>query len=60
MEPKRKIKAKEIVNDIREGMSDSQLMEKHSLSSKGLQSVFRKLVDAKAITPREVFNRALQ
>ena len=58
MEPKRKIKAKEIVNDIREGMSDSQLMEKHSVSSKGLQSVFRKLVEAKAITPREVFNRA--
>lgn len=58
MEPKRKIKAKEIVNDIREGMSDSQLMEKYRLSSKGLQSVFRKLVEAKSIAPRELFNRA--
>ena len=58
MEPKRKIKAKEIVNDIRDGMSDSQLMEKHRLSLKGLQSVFRKLVEAKAISPRELFNRA--
>ncbi len=58
MKPKRKIKAKEIVNDIRAGMNDSQLMEKHSLSAKGLQSVFRKLVDARAIKPRELFNRA--
>ena len=57
MEPKRKIKAKEMVNDIREGMSDSQLMDKHKLSSKGLQSIFSKLVDAKAIRPRELFNR---
>ena len=58
MEPKRKIKAKDIVNDIRSGMSDSQLMEKHELSYKGLQSVFKKLVDANAIRPRELFNRA--
>jgi hypothetical protein len=55
---KRKIKAKEIVNDIRSGMTDSQLMEKHGLSSKGLQSIFTKLVEAKAIGPRELFNRA--
>ena len=58
MEPKRKIKAKEIVNDIREGMSDPQLMEKHSLSSKGLQCIFKKLSEAKAISPCELFNRA--
>ena len=55
---KRKIKAKEIVNDIRSGMTDSQLTEKHGLSSKGLQSIFKKLVDVKAIGPRELFNRA--
>ena len=57
MQPKRKIKAKDIVNDIREGMNDAQLMDKHKLSSKGLQSVFKKLIDVKAIKPREVFNR---
>ena len=55
---KRKIKAKEIVNDIRSGMTDSKLMEKHGLSSKGLQSIFTKLVDAKAMAPRELFSRA--
>ena len=54
---KRKIRAKEIVNDIRSGMTDSQLMEKHGLSSKGLQSIFKKLVDAKAIRLRELFKR---
>jgi hypothetical protein len=58
MEPKRKIKAKDLVNDIRAGMSDSKLMEKHRLSSKGLQGVFKKLVDARAIRPKELFNRA--
>ena len=58
MEPKRKIKAKELVNDIRAGIGDSQLMEKHRLSAKGLQGVFKKLVDARAIRPKELFNRA--
>jgi hypothetical protein len=58
MEPKRTIKAKDIVNDIRDGMSDAQLMDKHRLSSKGLQSIFKKLVDARAIRPKELFNRA--
>jgi len=57
METKRKIKAKDIVNNIRSGMSDSQLMNKHGLSSKGLQSIFKKLVDAKAIKVQELFNR---
>jgi hypothetical protein len=57
MEPKRKIKAKDIVNDVRQGMNDAQLMDKHKLSPKGLQSVFKKLIEAKAIKPGEVFNR---
>ncbi len=52
------VKAKEIVNDLRDGMVDSQLMEKYGLSPKGLQSVFKKLVDAKAIRPTELYNRA--
>ena len=58
MEPKRKIKAKELVNDIRAGIGDSQLMEKHRLSAKGLQSVFTILVDARALRPNELFSRA--
>ena len=58
MEGKRKIKAKDISNDIRSGMSDSQLMDKYGLSSKGLQSVFKKLVDAKVIGTQQVFGRS--
>lgn len=57
MQLKRKIKAKDLVNDIREGMNDVQLMDKHKLSSKGLQSVFKKLIEVKAIKPGEAFNR---
>ena len=56
--PKLIIKAKDIVNDIREGVADRELMEKYNLSSKGLQSVFKKLVAAKAVRPTELYDRA--
>jgi hypothetical protein len=55
---KRTIKAKDIVNDIRNGLTDSQLITKYGLSMKGLQGVFTKLVQAKAIMPEELFDRA--
>ncbi len=55
---KRKIKAKDIVNDIRKGLTDCQLMKTYGLSNKGLQGVFTKLVQAKAIMPQDLFNRA--
>ena len=55
---KRVIKAKDVVNDIREGLNDSQLMGKYGLSVKGLQGVFTKLVQAKIILPEELFDRA--
>jgi len=55
---KRVIKAKDVVNDIREGLSDSQLMRKYGLSVKGIQGVFTKLVEAKIILPEELFGRA--
>jgi hypothetical protein len=34
-------------------MTDSQIMEKYHLSSRGLKSLFRKLLDSQAITPFE-------
>jgi len=55
---KRIIKAKDIVNDIRRRLTDSQLMRKYGVSAKGLQGVFTKLVQAKAIMPEELFDRA--
>ena len=55
---KRTINAKDIVNDIHKGLTDLQLMSKYGLSLKGLQSVFTKLVQAKAILPQDLFDRA--
>lgn len=57
MSPKREIKAKDFVNDIRSGISDSEIRSKYNLSAKGLQSAFRKLLDAKAIRTSELFDR---
>ncbi len=55
MRSKRIIEAKDIVRDIRSGMSDTQLMTKYDLSSKGLQSAFQKLVDNRIMTVQEVY-----
>ncbi len=41
---KRTIKAKDVVHDIRAHMTDAQIMEKHHLSARGLQSVLKKLI----------------
>jgi uncharacterized protein (DUF433 family) len=58
MLPKPKIKARDAVNDIRAGMTDAELMEKYDLSGKGLQSLFLKLFDIKAITQAELDQRS--
>jgi hypothetical protein len=54
---KRKIRAKEFVRDLRNGMGDRQFMEKYALSGDQLQSVFRKLVDSGAIDEMEIYMR---
>ncbi len=50
---KRTINAKEILVDIKAGMDNAALMEKYQLSEKGLQSLFKKLVDAGVLKQRE-------
>jgi len=55
--PKRKIKAKSFVRDLREGMGDRQLMEKYVLSSNQLQRVFRKLIDGGVLDEMELYMR---
>ncbi len=47
--PKPKISAKELIADIQAGLDDQALMKKYGLSAQGLQSVFKKLVEAKAL-----------
>ena len=46
---KKTLSAKEILRDIKDGMTDVELMEKYHLGPKTLQSLFEKLVDAGAI-----------
>ncbi len=54
---KRKINAKQAVRDIRLGLSDSEMMEKYELSSRGLQSLFEKLIEEGLVDPRDVDER---
>lgn len=51
---KRKLSAKEILKDIRSGMDSSGLKHKYGLSDKSLQSVYRQLLAAGALTEHEV------
>jgi uncharacterized protein (DUF433 family) len=57
MTQKIRIKARDAVRNIRSGMTDSELMEKYGLSAKGLQSLFVKLLESKAITRGEMNQR---
>ena len=54
MESKRTIKAKDMVHDIRAGLTNLELMQKYRLSPKGLQSIFTKLIEAKAVKVGEL------
>ncbi|GEM_PF-787231 len=53
-----RITAKEILNDIRSGMTDSELMEKFDRTAKGLKRLFRKLVQAKAVKHGELYEKS--
>lgn len=57
MSSKRTIRAADMVKDIRSGLTDPELMDKHQLSSEGLRNVFRKLLEAEAISPDEIYGR---
>lgn len=56
--PKKKIKVKELVADIRSGLDDPRLMFKYSLSESELQKVFQKLLEADFITNVELWERS--
>ncbi len=58
MGERKTISAREVVSDIREGMTDDQLMRKHSLSAKGLSSLKNKLLNAGLITQAELDGQA--
>lgn len=57
--PTKKISAKAIMIDLRDGLSDVELMKKYGLSFQGLQDLFSKLTEAKLATPAYFAKRAL-
>ena len=57
MRPKKQINARQMADDVRSGLADSQLMDKYELSAKGLQSVFQKLIEAGVVTETELEDR---
>jgi hypothetical protein len=54
MNPKRIIRAKDFLRDIRRGMSTAELMEKYELSTKAFQQVLKKLIDASTASHTDV------
>ncbi len=57
MDEKRKLEAKDLIYDIRAGMTDTQMMEKYKLTPKGLQSALKKLINVQAISPEDLYER---
>ena len=57
MSKKVHIRARDFVEDLRSGMDDSRLRNKYQLSTMGLESVFKKLLDAGVISGRELAMR---
>ena len=54
---KREINAKDFMSDVKAGMDDAGLMEKYRLTTKGLDSAFRKLLTVGLISRFEIAAR---
>jgi hypothetical protein len=57
MAKKRTIKAKELIKDIRGGMSDFELTKKYGLTEQEFDRVINFLVDAGLVTKRQLEER---
>jgi uncharacterized protein (DUF433 family) len=55
---KRKISAKAVLNDLHNGLSDTQLMARHGLTVVQLQYIFRRMVGAGLMAPLELYERS--
>ena len=53
-----RIKGIVLLNDIRSGMADTELMEKYEISFQALQKAFQQLLDARVVTERELRQRS--
>ena len=54
MGQKRQINGRNIIDDLRSGMTDRELRVKHRLSTSGLCTIYEKLVDRGAISHSEL------
>ena len=54
MDEKKRVSLSEVLSDIRSGLSDRELMQKHGLSAKHLDTVYEKLVESRRMTRAEV------
>ncbi len=57
MSPKQRISSSEFVQDVRSGMSYSELLEKYKLSPNRIQRIFRGLIDGQMMTLDELGGR---
>jgi uncharacterized protein (DUF433 family) len=55
---KTKVKAKEIVKDIRERLTDDEIIAKYGMNDKQFEFILRQLVDTGRIAPEEMHSRA--
>lgn len=55
--PVLKISVKQVLQDIRSGMDDEELMKKYSLSNRQVQRLFRKMIAEGFMSPMELANR---
>ncbi len=55
--PKIKVNTNSVLKDLRNGMDDNSLMEKHGLTLRQLQRLYRKMIKSGMLTPMEVSDR---
>jgi hypothetical protein len=58
VKPKREIRAKDFLIDFHSAFTDGQLMEKYKVSAKGLERIFKKLLDANVISASDLRSRS--
>jgi uncharacterized protein (DUF433 family) len=52
-----KISVKQVLDDIRSGIDDEELMKKYNLTNRQLQRLFRKMIAEGFMSPMELANR---
>jgi len=56
-EAKKKVRAKDLIEDLRSGLTDSEIQEKHGLTKQQMQNVFSRLLQMGALTQFDLEQR---